>query len=1765
MSAAPRRTAHPRSRSLLTSLLAVALAVVGLTAAAPAATAEETAAPVVTVETTEVSAVVGETATLTAVVEGADALQWQSLTGVDTSGETPVVVEGTVATDVADATGTEYAPDTTAVGTTYYRLSATGTGGSATSPVVTLTVTEAETSTDSITTDSTTTDETTTDVTAADSSATETGDTASTEQTDEEAASTADEEATDTAQAETTSLLVDTLPAVTTTVDRTSTGTTILAFQVRFRAGTGVSAQWSYVLGNGNAGNATTITTIPPTTGGKQYTSAPDADGYATTTMWMNYALSTWATQHGSVFTVTVTDATTGVVEQSSTTWSLDLDRVTTQPVSRSVAEGTAVSLSAAVTGAPGAQLQWQVSRDGGTSWADAGLTPSEVTTTGSKNTVVTSTVSLTATMADSGSQYRLAATSALGGTFQSDAATLTVLSADGESVPVVQTDPSDVTATSASPTVQLTAEAIANPAPDSVVWQARRSGTDEWTDLPASAATLTSAGGTVYSSTLTVGWDDADTGAWAVSGTEFRAVFSNALGSGTTAVATLTSTDTRITVLSDSAVLGGTIDARVNNIPVGTYYLRLLTASGQYALTSIFSPGGSTTLGSTTAITAEASVTAARVSYLAAQGTSNDPILLLSGQASLTVATSDTAIPIAVSEQFDLVGAQTTAPTITAQPDWAAYSGSGASTFSVTVASDEPYAVYWALSTRGTEYTGVSTSTYYTAGTTDSYSATSSYQPLSNRYRAYVVNSAGIVISDEVGRVSYLATALETDLPATELVGVGGSTTLQATATGSPKATATWSYSADGTTWTPLSDGVATSTEFLSSTQGWRTTSTFTLDDAALADTGQYKVSFTGNGTKESTATALTVSDSSVGATVTTQPVSQSIESGESVTFTAAAVGVPAPTVQWQRSTDDGATWSTLRGATSTSYTVESVDEDMDGWRYRAVFSNAASPDGVATQAATLTVTARENVRTTCGTSYGPTGYDGDEFCFEGPEKLVYGEDIVLHGISGYLSTDDVTGSVVNFFLDALYSGDPATISSKQTFTNPATGKVITDARTSAVVQAAADGSWTVTIPWPTTETVDLTQAEIDELFAVGTTHSVRILTGSLLTSPADRQRGASQFFTIVNSLDDEVEVTEPIYEHFTTDVAAGDDAAVAWIPTSVDSGSSFALTGTGWLTKDQAWGSTVTVRLQDETGAYYQHTGQDDDPYPDPDDPTVWQVVQAGEDGVMDTDVAVPPGAVAGDYLAVELSTTDDGTDLGDVERYWVSESLNIDGTPYVPELSDDATCTAGSASYTYELDPDRTTAAANVGGTIRLTGTSWCNLVGTGSLIAVKIDAGGYSHLNSETAQLYDARTGTWTGDCPAGICETNKTIWAVIQADDTGSFDVEITLPDRTNSKPTFGEGSYTLQLLTRTISADSYYAGTVPDPSRSVQTREFTVVAEGESLDNVTPGEPAAAPDPLHVTQDLTDSATGGVTVDQQDDQWVVTVPGAAAGDWVYVDVYDGSSPRFPWGTQWFQVDANHQVVLPLAGAAIPTGTNKLSVQDRSGALLGWTWVTVAEVVEQTAAASSGAAGTSTVTSSSGVSYYAPTSTTGEPKPGTTPDAPVATYSELDESNVGDLAAVTQDGNLIVTIPSVEGGHWVYLYLYTQDGQVIGVDWVQVGTDHTITIQIGSLPAGTHKLAVLDEDGTLLGWVTATGSEVLAASDDTDSGAAAAGTVEDSTAAAVAAALTSDLTWTLVLVGLALLVLAGSITGVVVLRTPPRARRTGRPTTAANQG
>jgi hypothetical protein len=149
------------------------------------------------------------------------------------------------------------------------------------------------------------------------------------------------------------------------------------------------------------------------------------------------------------------------------------------------------------------------------------------------------------------------------------------------------------------------------------------------------------------------------------------------------------------------------------------------------------------------------------------------------------------------------------------------------------------------------------------------------------------------------------------------------------ASASGQPAPTVQWEISENGgASWSDVADANAPTLSFTAS---------------ASLNGAQFRAAFSNAvGSALSSVTTLTTTASSCGApTITEQPQTESVEAGQTAAFTAAASGNPAPSVQWQVSTNDGASWQAISGATSDSYSfTASAQQNLS--EYEAVFTSS-------------------------------------------------------------------------------------------------------------------------------------------------------------------------------------------------------------------------------------------------------------------------------------------------------------------------------------------------------------------------------------------------------------------------------------------------------------------------------------------------------------------------------------------------------------------------------------------------------------------------------------------------------------------------------------------------------------------------------------------------------------------------------------------------------------------------------------------------------
>jgi hypothetical protein len=273
-------------------------------------------------------------------------------------------------------------------------------------------------------------------------------------------------------------------------------------------------------------------------------------------------------------------------------------------------------------------------------------------------------------------------------------------------------------------------------------------------------------------------------------------------------------------------------------------------------------------------------------------------------------------------------------APTLVTSPASQTVMSGSSVTFTASATGYPAPTVQWQYSTSGTNYTNIAGATSPTYTISAAANSQNGY-----RYRAVFTNSVGTATTAVATLTVQWAPAVTTN-PASQTVTSGHNVTFTAAATGNPTPTVQWEVSTDGgNTFTNVAGA---------------TSATLTISGATASQNGSiYHAVFTNSVGSTTTANAtLTVN---YAPTIGSAPVSQTVTAGQAVTFTASATGNPAPTVQWQVSTNGGSSYSSISGATSTTLTIGSTTASQNGYRYRAVFANSVGT--ATTTSATLTV----------------------------------------------------------------------------------------------------------------------------------------------------------------------------------------------------------------------------------------------------------------------------------------------------------------------------------------------------------------------------------------------------------------------------------------------------------------------------------------------------------------------------------------------------------------------------------------------------------------------------------------------------------------------------------------------------------------------------------------------------------------------------------------------------------------------------------------
>ena len=198
----------------------------------------------------------------------------------------------------------------------------------------------------------------------------------------------------------------------------------------------------------------------------------------------------------------------------------------------------------------------------------------------------------------------------------------------------------------------------------------------------------------------------------------------------------------------------------------------------------------------------------------------------------------------------------------------------------------------------------------------------------------------------------------------------------------------------------------------------------TLSLTNVTAAENGyEYQAVFSNSGyggTLTSSPAVLTV-DFAAG--IVTDPKTAIVDAGANTSFSATASGNPAPTVQWQVSTNGGSTYSNLSdgavysGTNSDTLNLTDVTASMSMDKYRAVFSNTLNGANTASTATTAPATVEvANPATSTVSVANSSVQSGSSIKVTLQAKDINGINVALSGLTVAFSLNNLSGGQGTF-----------------------------------------------------------------------------------------------------------------------------------------------------------------------------------------------------------------------------------------------------------------------------------------------------------------------------------------------------------------------------------------------------------------------------------------------------------------------------------------------------------------------------------------------------------------------------------------------------------------------------------------------------------------------------------------------------------------------------------------------------------------------------
>jgi len=287
---------------------------------------------------------------------------------------------------------------------------------------------------------------------------------------------------------------------------------------------------------------------------------------------------------------------------------------------------------------------------------------------------------------------------------------------------------------------------------------------------------------------------------------------------------------------------------------------------------------------------------------------------------AQFTAVVTDTNGSVTSNPATLTVTAAAIAPSITTQPASKSVTAGQAATFSVAAAGTAPFTYQWKKN--GSNIAGAASASYTTPATLASDN--------NAQFIVTVTNSVSSVTSNAASLTVNIPPSISTR-PASKTVTAGQTATFSVVATG----TGTLSYQ-----WKKNGSAI-----------GGASLPSYTTPATAVSDSGeQFTVTVTDMVSSVTSSTAvLTVSAAPVAPSITAQPSGQTVNAGQSATFSVSAAGTATLTYQWKKS------GAAIGGANSASYTTPATSPSDSGAQFTVTVANSLG--SVTSNAATLTV----------------------------------------------------------------------------------------------------------------------------------------------------------------------------------------------------------------------------------------------------------------------------------------------------------------------------------------------------------------------------------------------------------------------------------------------------------------------------------------------------------------------------------------------------------------------------------------------------------------------------------------------------------------------------------------------------------------------------------------------------------------------------------------------------------------------------------------